>query len=218
MNLEDRPKFKGVFHAFLAGMYLLYLPRLIPLIPSDKIEVTGLYLFGLIGHLIASANLHLIVRVPEAQSFWRRLDHIMIFVYIYGGYRMTIDCLIPNVHPIVSYFLNFGTILGIILRIGWTDLHPFLIGTPYVMVGWSILLDPSAIHYGFTHLPAAATLCLIMGLTHTLGALVYIFRWPNPWPQYIEFHEVFHFLSGIGTILLTYFVFGYCLPLSQSEI
>jgi hemolysin III len=185
-------------------------PWLISKIPNEIFDVGALYLFGLIGHLVASATLHLIPWKDPTN--FRKLDHAMIFVYIYSSYHATITTVIPFVHPIVIYFLNIGTGLGIFLRVFFTDLPPMLIGVPYVMVGWSILLDPVTVIYGFTHVTEAANLCLLMGLIYTIGAGIYILRWPNPCPRYMGFHEIFHVFSIIGSILLTYFVFGHCLP------
>jgi hemolysin III len=30
------------------------------------------------------------------------------------------------------------------------------------------------------------------GLTYSLGAVVYALKWPNPFPGYLGFHEIFH--------------------------
>lgn len=207
---SERPRFKGVLHLLCSLIYMALLPRLVTQIPEDVYGSVALYLFGLIGHLTASATLHLI---PWSDpTLLRKVDHSMIFIYIYASYAVTIATVIPMVDPIVIYFLNFGTVLGIVLRVFFTDLHPVLIGIPYVMVGWSILLDPATVIYGFTHLPEAANLCLLMGLTYTIGALIYIVRWPNPCPRYMGFHEIFHIFSALGTILLTHFVFNHCIP------
>lgn len=209
---QPRPRFKGVLHAILAIYYLYQLPKFLTLIPTEISGAIYLYLFGLIGHLVASATLHLIPWSKDKENFWRRIDHSMIFIYIYASYHATIVTVIPFVNSLVNYFLHIGTILGICMRLFFTDLHPMLIGTPYLMVGWSILLDPYAIIYGFQHLTEAATLCLMTGLTYSIGTVIYIIRWPNPCPRYMGFHEIFHIFSGIGTILLTSFIFQYCIP------
>ena len=187
---NQRPQFKGYLHAIFGLISILFLPFLISLIPNDISGTIGLYLFGLIGHLLVSATLHLISW--EDPTFFRRLDHVMIFIYIYSSYNATIVTVIPFVQPIVTFFLNFGTIFGIFLRVFFTDLPPLLIGSPYIMVGWSILLDPATVSYGFEHLTEAANLCLLMGLIYTIGGLIYILRWPNPCPRYMGFHEIFH--------------------------
>ena len=37
------------------------------------------------------------------------------------------------------------------------------------------------------------------GVIYTLGALTYLFRWPDPWPHTFGYHEVFHVLIIAGS-------------------
>jgi hemolysin III len=39
---------------------------------------------------------------------------------------------------------------------------------------------------------AGFVLMLIGGLLHTIGAVIYATKRPNPWPRWFGFHEVFH--------------------------
>ena len=39
---------------------------------------------------------------------------------------------------------------------------------------------------------AGFVLLMVGGLLHTVGAVVYATRRPNPWPRWFGFHEVFH--------------------------
>ena len=39
---------------------------------------------------------------------------------------------------------------------------------------------------------AGFILLMVGGLLHTIGAIVYATRRPNPWPRWFGFHEVFH--------------------------
>ena len=54
-------------------------------------------------------------------------------------------------------------------------------------------------------------LLAVGGVLYTLGAIVYGFKWPNPWPSWFGFHEVFHaftiaafIVHYIGVWLLAY--------------
>ena len=49
------------------------------------------------------------------------------------------------------------------------------------------------------------------GLLYTLGGVVYGLKWPNPWPRWFGFHEVFHTFTVlafathyVGVSLATY--------------
>jgi len=66
-------------------------------------------------------------------------------------------------------------------------------------MGWLIVPYLPAIYI------AGGTAVLILwgigGLSYTLGAIVYIKRWPNPWPATFGYHEVFHlFVIGAGIV------------------
>jgi hemolysin III len=37
------------------------------------------------------------------------------------------------------------------------------------------------------------------GVIYTLGAVTYLFRWPDPWPRTFGYHEVFHVLIIAGS-------------------
>ena len=43
-------------------------------------------------------------------------------------------------------------------------------------------------------------LLLLYCLGHTLGALVYAFKRPDPWPGTFGFHEVFHLCTLVAAI------------------
>lgn len=203
-----RPKLKGACHAALALGYIHAFPYLVSLIPSQWMIPTILYLASAIASLTASAALHL-----SDDPNMRRLDHALIFVYIWACYNITIVTVIPNVSIWVRLALNGGTIVGMIVRLLFTDLPPMVVGMPYVIVGWSILLDPITVYHAFVDMPVAASICLGVGLCYTIGALIYCYQphVPAPWNEWIGFHEIFHMWSGIGTVGFTYFVFGHCL-------
>ena len=41
---------------------------------------------------------------------------------------------------------------------------------------------------------AGAVLLLVGGAIYTVGAAIYAFQWPNPFPRTFGFHEIFHLL------------------------
>jgi hemolysin III len=48
---------------------------------------------------------------------------------------------------------------------------------------------------------AGFLLLLIGGLLYTTGAIVYAFKWPDPWPATFGFHEVFHAFTIVAAAL-----------------
>jgi hemolysin III len=42
-------------------------------------------------------------------------------------------------------------------------------------------------------------LLILGGVTYTLGALIYAFKWPDPYPTVFGYHEIFHVLVVLGS-------------------
>ena len=47
---------------------------------------------------------------------------------------------------------------------------------------------------------AVGTLLIVGGGVYTLGAVTYATRWPDPFPQVLGFHEVFHLLVVVAAV------------------
>ena len=62
----------------------------------------------------------------------------------------------------------------------------------YIGVGWvGIVTTPQLT----TALGASGTALVMIGAAlYTMGAAIYAFRWPNPFPNTLGFHEIFHLL------------------------
>lgn len=64
-------------------------------------------------------------------------------------------------------------------------------------------------------IPAAgATLIIFSAVTYALGGVVYARRRPDPWPDWVGFHEVFHALVVVASAIHVVAVWRYVLPLS----
>ena len=82
-----------------------------------------------------------------------------------------------------------GAILGVVFRIFWTDAPRWIYTPIYFALGWvAIFYAKDFASAG----PAVITLIAVGGGLYTLGGLVYGLRWPNPFPTWFGFHEVFH--------------------------
>ncbi len=62
-------------------------------------------------------------------------------------------------------------------------------------------------------LPAAGSgLILLGGLLYTLGALAYIMRWPDPFPRWFGYHEIFHLLVVAASTMHWLAIWRYVVP------
>jgi hemolysin III len=78
--------------------------------------------------------------------------------------------------------------------------------TLYLVVGWAsawtwLSVQP-ALHRS-NGLASVLSLVVLAGVLHTVGAVVYARRWPDPWPSTFGYHEVFHALVVLGNLLVS---------------
>jgi hemolysin III len=165
-----------------------------------------------LGHFAASTLLHIINWPKELVNYIRKIDHVMIFPKIMGTYYAITSTIIPDIDPMVLKTVEFGSILGIISRILFTDAPGWIITLPYYITGWAILLNPKAIISVYKRLPFGVLICLLGGILYSIGGYIYIKKYPNLWPGYLEYHELFHIFTILGTFSFTHFVFNYAIP------
>jgi len=134
------------------------------------------------------------------KTLWRKLDHTAIFFLIAGTYT-----------PICYIYLD-GTMKWSILGAQWalvfagTVFKLFFINAPryigtliYLVMGWIVLVPIATL--AKTMVGPGLTLLIAGGVMYTVGAFVYGFKWPNPWPEIFGFHEIFHVFVSIGALL-----------------
>jgi hemolysin III len=88
---------------------------------------------------------------------------------------------------------------------------PRWVGTlGYVAVGWLAVVPFVKI---IGALPWAGTgLIALGGLLYTMGAVVYARRWPDPFPAWFGFHEVFHLLVIAASVAHYLAIWRFVLP------
>lgn len=206
------PKLKGVFHLLAMFMYLGATPYLLIDIPHNLVFSVCVYLGAIIGHFGASAALHLGSWTANNLIKMRRFDHIMIFVKIAATYYVAIETVLHGINPLVTWVLTIGTCIGIFFRIFFTNLPNYLIGLPYLLCGWSIALDPYIVINVLYEIPLGTSIFIMGGVFYTIGGIIYMRQHPNPWPGYMEYHELFHFFSILGALGFSICIFGYAIP------
>lgn len=128
----------------------------------------------------------------------------MIFVKIAATYYAAIATVFSDINSLVIYVLAIGTILGIVIRIFFTKAPKIVIGLPYIIIGWAILLDPYIMLEVMNRIPTGSVIALLAGISYTVGAFVYIAKYPRGWLPYVGYHELFHIFTIIGLSCLLY--------------
>jgi hemolysin III len=207
-----KPLFRGILHLIASIVYIKLFPLLYAIIPSELKFPLTLYLLSVILNFSCSALFHTINWPKNIKLYLRRLDHVIIFIKILSTYYALIKTIFININTLVICVVTSGSIIGILLRIFYTDAPKIIIGIPYVLIGWAILLDTEILIITMYNLPKVYILLFVGGLSYTIGALFYILKYPNLCPKYFGPHELMHLLSVIGTSLFTICIFLYGIP------
>lgn len=208
----ERPYLKGKIHAFAALGYNYISLYLIQYIPEDIIFPITFYLVCVFLHFVTSSLLHIYPWKGEALLFMRKVDHVCIFIKIIATYYAYISTIMTDVNIYLLTCLFGGGLLGILSRIFYTDTKKEIIAIPYLMVGWSIIFDFECMYKLLTEHKTIFLLTLFAGSFFTIGAIIYMLRYPNPIPGILEYHEMFHICGTIGTLLFTYSIFFHAIP------
>lgn len=159
---------------------------------------------------------------PHPSSQWwflplRISDHISIYLTITSTYQALISTVVPDISLCVQILIWGITLGGAYHRMRHPHAKPLEVGLPFLLLGWCILLDPITIVHIWQRLPRGVWGFICAGCCHTIGAMIYMGKRPNLWPQYVEYHELFHCLTTTGSIITTYVLFTEALNVVNEE-
>lgn len=156
----------------------------------------------------ASTLYHWLPLSGRRLELFRRIDHIMIFVFIAASY--TPICLIILKGAWGWSILTavwMVTLLGLFLKIFWLHAPRFLYTAIYVLMGWIIII---ALWPLLKNMPRPGLSWMAAGgFFYTTGALIYAFKKPNPWPRVFGFHEIFHIFVILGSLSHFWMMYRY---------
>jgi hemolysin III len=201
VHVNEGDRFSFWTHAVSAAASVAFLVLLV-LRAQGTLAVTTMAIYAAtLVVLFASSAFHHIVGSlgPRWYAFSRRLDHIAIFLLIAGTY--TPVALVGfggawgwSIFGVIWGFALAGTGLKI-----WNPHTPRWVTTAiYLVMGWVALVAVWPIVQAFT-LPALALL-LGGGIAYSGGAVIYATKRPDPWPDAVGFHGIWHVfvMAGAG--------------------
>jgi hemolysin III len=203
MDVEFRPRLRGVFHQYAFFASLAAAAVLVVLADSGReqlaISIYGASLAAMFG---VSALYH---RVPwrslRVRAWMRRLDHSTILLLIAGTYTpfalLAFDGAVAQVVLVVVWA---GAAAGLLLNLAWIDAPKWVTAPVFLALGWvGVIAIPELVAFGV----APTVLVCIGGALYTVGALAYALNRPNPLPLVLGYHEIFHLLV-IGAAAVHY--------------
>jgi hemolysin III len=160
---------------------------------STPAKIVSLLVYGLslIAMFSASATYHMVRAKDKVLLILRKIDHSAIYLLIAGTYT-------PFCVNAFDGFWKWGMLsiiwslaaIGIIIKIFYIKAPRWLNAGIYVVMGW---LCVGAAGQMLATLPVWVFAWLLAGgVIYTLGAVVYITKFFNFWPDVFGFHEVWH--------------------------
>ncbi|RMH58089.1 MAG: hemolysin III family protein [Deinococcus-Thermus bacterium] len=196
--LPVREPFNAYSHGLGLLLALLGTLALLLLSQGSPAKLVGALAFGLTMTLMyAASTLYHALRVPQtALLWWRKLDHAAIFLFIAGTYTPVLLLALEPAWRPWAVGLVWGLAgLGAAQRLVSLKAPRWLYTAGYLGLGWFSLLLLPKLALG----PLALGGLLAGGLAYSLGALVYATRWPNPLPQRVGFHGLWHLFVLLGS-------------------
>lgn len=210
LKAEVKPMLRGKIHLCLIIFYIILLPQLLKKC-SSSVSFTASIISSvcILFNFSASALLHNINWSAHYRSIMEKLDYTAIFVMI-GGSTTPVPMLLFDVYDAICL-----TVLQTICFIyGFVNIYVGKISEKrktrsltYVLTGLvHVLFLNCYINVLTTY---ELILVLLLGGMYLLGVVVYAIKWPNPFPKYFGFHEVFHLcclVSATCTYILNFSV------------
>lgn len=179
----------------------------------NGMTLAAFLIFGISMVLMYSTSTiyHFIDRSKQkAKLIMRKLDHIMIFVFVAGSY--TPICLL-TLNDMVGYKLLTLvwsiTLVGAFIKLFWITAPNWVSSLLYISMGWVAVLVLSPLT---NKMPAGGIYWLLSGgVLYTIGGVIYALKRPNINNTYFGFHELFHIFVLAGSLchyVMMYFYVG----------
>ncbi len=207
-----KPRLRGVLHeaafpvSLLGGAWAtLHAPA------GSARTATAIYAATLSSCLGVSALYHRGHWSARTRAWLRRLDHATIFLLIAGTFTpIAVIALSGWLSTATLAVVWGGALAGSILTTFWTNAPVVVEVGPYLAVGgFGVVILPRLL----TSLgPVGVGLLALGGAAYVIGAIVYAFQRPNPWPRTFGFHEIFHSLVLAAALLQWIAITQWVLP------
>lgn len=177
---------------------------------ADHITVIALTVFILSMILLyaASTMYHSINTSAGILKFFRKIDHMMIFVLIAGSYTPICLIVLGGQLGFTLLAVVWGlAIAGMAIKALWITCPKWFSSLIYIAMGWICIW---VFHPLINNLPAAAILWLLAGgILYTAGGIIYACKLTLFQSRYLYFgpHEVFHLFVMGGSVC--HFIFMY---------
>jgi hemolysin III len=195
--LKDPISWATHFAGFVAAIVGLVFLVVFSAHSTPKVTAMAIYGSSLVVLFGASAAYHFFDLGTRGNRWLKRIDHAAIFFLIAGTYVPAAIHLLEGAWRISILAVVGGiAVAGILFKIVWIDCPAWLGVVLYLTLGWVVVVPA---HLIFPQLDAWGFSCLVGGgLAYTAGAVIFLLKRPDPWPQVFGYHEIWHLFVLVG--------------------
>ena len=205
MNKKNRHiKDPGSAITHFIGM-LMAIFAAIPLLIQAAKEPDSVYLISLTVYAVsmvllyaASTTYHTFDISKKVNTVLKKIDHMMIFVFIAGSYTPICLLVLKRNVGIPLLILVWGiAIIGILLKAFWVYCPKWVSSVLYIGMGWTCVLAFGQMLNGLSRVEFGWLLA--GGIIYTIGGIIYALKLPifNMKHKNFGSHEIFHlFVMG----------------------
>jgi len=200
----------GLIHFFsavlaLVGLVLMVVASSGQVLKQISVAVYGLCLVTLFS---ASATYHLVNPSEAALRRLRKFDHSAIYVLIAGTYT-------PICINFFTGFLRWGflsviwgiALAGVIVKLFVINAPRWVTAGVYLVMGWMAVF---VIKPMLANMPAGALWWMLAGgLVYSVGAIIYITKKMDFFPNVFGFHEIWHIFVSLAALCHFIMIYQY---------
>ena len=204
---------RGFLHGGAAVATLVGLILLVIRAWGSAAGIVGALVFGLalLVMYTVSSLYHSIPWGNDWKVRLQRIDHSMIYLVVAGTFTPIAIAALDGVALAVGLGLLWGiAITGVFLKSLLPSVKTWLSVTLQLAMGWiAIVWIPRIVdELGV----GAVVLILLGGLCYTVGAVIFLTKWPRLLPESFSYHELFHVLVVTASILHFMAIWIYAIP------
>ena len=212
MSAAAVPLLRGRLHQCAVGVAVVAAVALITVAPEGRPRLAAaIYGAGLCALFGMSALYHRWPGPIRFKPVLRRLDHSAIFVFIAASYTpIGLLVLAPPLGTVILVVAWAIALAGVAMSVAWISAPRLVHSACYVAAGSVAVTAVPQLLAGVGVAPFV--LFAVGGGVYSVGALVYAWQRPDPWPRVFGFHEVLHLLVVAAAVVHFVAVAGWVIP------
>jgi len=136
----------------------------------------------------------------KSRALWRKFDHSGIYLMIAGTFTPICLLALSTESGLKLLMIIWGiAFLGILQSIFFVNIPKIFSSILYLIAGYMVL--PYLGELSVKLSTFSMVMLITGGVTYSVGALAYGFKWPDMYPRVFGYHEVFHILVNIAAIM-----------------